>query len=99
MFLPVSSAFPRPRVGHQIVGAGLRLSCLGLSLGYNLELKERETRQKRERWNQDRILIKAQMFNNKIYAYKEREAIPSHAKFLVNLSEQPFSSNSPNSVC
>ena len=43
----------------QIVGAGLRLSCLGSSLGGNLELKERETRQKRERWNQDRILIKA----------------------------------------
>ena len=37
------------------------------------------------------------MFNNKIWAYKEGKPIPSHTKFLVKLSEQPFSRNSPNS--
>ena len=38
----------------------------GSNLGGILELKEREIRRtrERERWNQDRILIKAQMFNN-----------------------------------
>jgi hypothetical protein len=42
-------------------------------------------------------LLKVQMFNNKICTYKEGEPIPRHAKFLVKLSEQPFSRNSPNS--
>jgi hypothetical protein len=57
------------------VGVSLRLSCLGLSLGGNLELKESETRWTRERWNQDRILIKAQMFNNSL-GFIKREPLP-----------------------
>jgi hypothetical protein len=35
--------------------------------------------------------LKVQMFNNKICTYKEGKPIPSQAKFLVKLSEQPFS--------
>jgi hypothetical protein len=40
-----------------IVGAGLRLSCLGSSLGGILELKEkRESRQVEKLWNQDKLV-------------------------------------------
>ena len=84
MLLPVSSAFPRPHMGHQFVGASLWLSCLGSSLGCILELKEkRESRRvKREMESrlysdQDSTLMLANML------YKEEgRPIPSHAKFL-----------------
>ena len=84
MLLPVSSAFPRPHVGCKFVGAGLWLSCMGLSLGCILELKEkRESRRvKREMESrlysdQDSTLISA----NKLHK-EERRPIPSHTKFL-----------------
>jgi hypothetical protein len=40
-----------------------------VQLNGRLELKERETRQMREKWSQDKVLIKAQMFNGEC-AYK-----------------------------
>jgi hypothetical protein len=67
-----------------LVGAGLQLSCLGLSMGCILELKEkRESRRvKREMESrlysdQDSTLMSA----NRLYK-EEGRAIPSHAKFL-----------------
>jgi hypothetical protein len=64
-----------------------------------LELKEKESRRKREREkeprgdsDQDSTLMEVDTI------YKgEGRPIPSHAKFLVKLSEQPFSRNSRNS--
>ena len=41
-------------------------------------------------------LLKVQMFNNKICAYKEGSPSPVMPSFLM-LSAQPFSSNSPDS--
>ena len=37
------------------------------------------------------------MFNDKICTYKEGSPSPVTPKFLVKLSEQPFTRNSPNS--
>ena len=74
-FHPPSEGMAQINSVYHHVGAGLRLSCLGSSLGGNLELKERETRWMRERWNQDRIWIKAQMFNNSL-CFIKREAHP-----------------------
>ena len=71
------------------VGVSLRLSCLGLSLGGNLELKESETRWTRERWNQDRILIKAQMFNNSLHFIK-REAHPQSLQVSCEVVRAAF---------
>ena len=81
------------------VGAGLRLSCLGSSLGGILELKEKESRQKRERDmepRQDSDQGSTLMAADTLYKGEGRP-IPSHAKFLVKLSELPFSRNSRKS--
>jgi hypothetical protein len=69
-----------------LVGAGLRFSCLGLSLGCILELKEkRESRRVKEEMesrlysDQDSTL----MLVNRLYKGEGRP-IPSHAKFLCS---------------
>lgn len=95
----MSSAIPRPRVGCQFVGDGLRLSCPGSNLGGILELKEKESRRKREREiepRQDSDQASTLMAADTL-CKGEGRPIPSHAKFLVKLSELPFSRNSGNS--
>jgi hypothetical protein len=70
-------------------------------MGGILELKEKESRQKREREmepRQDSDQGSTLMVADMLYKGEGRP-IPSHAKFLVKLSEQPFSSNSQFTVC
>ena len=55
VLLPLSSAFLRPRVGRQFVGAGLQLSCLGSSLGCILELKEKRGSRRVKREMESRL--------------------------------------------
>ena len=92
----MSSAIPRPHVGCQFVGAGLRLSCLGLSLEGILELKEkRESRQVEREMDPRQYSDQGSSLMVADTLYKgEGRPIPSQAKFLVKLSELPFSRNS-----
>lgn len=86
-------------MGCQFVGDGLRLSCPGSNLGGILELKEKESRRKREREiepRQDSDQASTLMAADTL-CKGEGRPIPSHAKFLVKLSELPFSRNSRNS--
>jgi hypothetical protein len=81
------------------VGAGLRLSCLGSSLGGILELKKKRESRRVEREmepRQDSDQGSTLMVVNTLYKGEGR-SIPSHAKFLVKLSEQPLSRNLRNS--
>ena len=85
--------------GVVVVGASLRLSCRGSSLGGILELKGKSESRQVERE------MKPRPYSDQGYTlmvvdrlYKgEGRPIPSQAKFLVKLSEQPFSRNSQNS--
>ena len=59
--LTVTDATPDSLSLSWIVGAGLRLSCPGLSLEGILELKERETRQQEKDGTKTTSLIKVQL--------------------------------------
>jgi hypothetical protein len=82
------------------VGVSLQLSCLGSSLGGILELKEEREFRREERKMEPRQYSdqgSTLMLANTPYK-EEGRPIRSHAKFLVKLSDQPFSRNSRKSV-
>lgn len=75
---------PSPCPMSPIVGAGLWLSCLGLSLGCILELKEkRESRQVEREMEPGQYSDQGSTLMSENTLYKEEgRPIPSHAKFL-----------------
>ena len=54
----------------------------GVHLSGWLALKERETRRKREKWSQDNVLIRVQMFNDKC-TYKGQEGGEAHSHQFI----------------